>query len=110
MKNRASQFKLFRGIGLKEWGYDDEAYDLVTEIIRDEIEDTLPDLTSRACSVPNARKVTKNGKRKLETPAKVEPVAADQGRSRTPRPEWQRNPPQQQRNWYDERRSWHETD
>ena len=102
MKNRASQFKLFRGLGLKEWGYDDEAYDLVTEIIRDEIEDTLPD--------PNARKVTKNGKGKLETPAKVEPVAADQGRSRTPRPERQRNPPQQQRNWYDERRSWHETD
>ena len=95
MKHKVSQFKLFRALGLKEWGYDDEAYTLVTEIIYDEVED----------NVPNARKVTKNGKRQFQTPAKVEQVAADQGSSRTPRHITQ----QQQGYWPDERRSWRET-
>lgn len=97
MKNKASQFKLYRGIGLREWGYDQEAMDIITEIIRDEVDDTIPLL-------PVKRKdCHRNDHRKVETPKKVEQVAANQRRRSSPRVI-------QQQHCYNERRSWNEAD
>lgn len=38
MRNALNEFKLYRAIGLKEWGYHDEAFALMTEIVLEEVD------------------------------------------------------------------------
>jgi hypothetical protein len=38
MRNALNEFKLYRAIGLKEWGYHDEAFALMTDVVLDEVD------------------------------------------------------------------------
>ena len=38
MRNALNEFKLYRAIGLKEWGYSDEAFALMTEVVLQEVD------------------------------------------------------------------------
>jgi len=38
MRNALNEFKLYRAIGLKEWGYHDEAFALMTEVVLEEVD------------------------------------------------------------------------
>jgi hypothetical protein len=38
MRNAFNEFKLYRAIGLKEWGYHDESFALMTEVVLEEVD------------------------------------------------------------------------